>query len=68
MKITKRYWYSTPTTTMHMWLIPASAYTLQKVAGTEFNQYEWLWWVVTTLSFTLWFITNFKVISNAEEK
>lgn len=66
MKITKRYSHSTPMSTMHMWLIPAAAYTLQKIAGTQFNQYEWLWWVVTTLTFTLWFFTNFKVISNTE--
>jgi predicted small integral membrane protein len=55
-----------PTTTMHMWLIPTSLYTLQKVGGTQFNQYEWLWWVVITLTFTLWFFTNFKATFNTK--
>ena len=66
MKITKRYWYSSPTTTMHMWLIPTSLYTLQKVGGAQLNQYEWLYWVVIPLTFTLWFFTNFKLISNTK--
>lgn len=68
MKIIKRYWHSTPMLTIHMWLIPAAAYTLHKIGGTQFNQYEWLWWVGTTLLFTLWFFINFKATSNTKEK
>jgi len=45
MKITKRYWHRSPAATINIWFIPTLAYTMQKVGGVQFNEYEWVWWV-----------------------
>jgi hypothetical protein len=61
MKITKRHWYSSPGLTVSIWLIPTLSYLIQKVGGVEFNQYEWVWWVVIPILIVIWFFINFKL-------
>ena len=61
MKITKRVGYQSPTGTMTIWLIPTISYLLQKLGGMQFNQYEYVWWIVIPVLFVVWFILNFKL-------
>lgn len=62
MKITKRFWHSSPKGTINLWLIPTLFYTIQKVAGSQFNGFEWMWWVGILSMTTLWFFINFKLV------
>jgi hypothetical protein len=66
MKITKRAGYQSPTGTMTIWLIPTISYILQKLCGIQFNQYEFVWWIVIPVLFIVWFILNFKVTKDNE--
>ena len=61
MKINKRVGYQSPTGTMTIWLIPTISYLLQKLCGMNFNQYEYVWWIVIPVLFIVWFTLNFKL-------
>ena len=60
MKITKRKFVN-PVATMNLWIIPTLAYTMQKVGGVQFNEYEWVWWIGIPSLVILWFFINFKI-------
>jgi len=61
MKIEKRFLVS-PITTINLWMIPSLTYGLGKLAGTEYNEYEYVWWFGIPTLFLAWFILNFKVV------
>ena len=60
MKIIKRE-FAWPVATINIWFIPTLTYTMQKVGNTQFNEFEWLWWVAIPSMFVLWFVINFKI-------
>ena len=60
MKIIKRK-FGNPLVTMNLWIIPTLAYTIQKVGGVQFNEYEWVWWNGIPSLIILWFFINFKI-------
>ena len=62
MKITKRNFVN-PLATMNLWIIPTWAYTMQKLGGVQFNEYEWVWWIGIPSLIILWFFINFKIES-----
>ena len=61
MKIVKRNKLISPISTIPMWLIPTLSYSLQKVAGVEFNEYEYVWGIVIPLMVVLWVLLNWKI-------
>lgn len=61
MKITKRNNLIPPVSSMNLFIIPLFAYLIKKIGGVEFNQYEFIWWIVIPISFVLWVIMNFKI-------
>ncbi len=61
MKIVKRNKHISPMSTIPMWLIPTLSYSLQKVAGVKFNEYEYLWGIVIPLMVVLWVLLNWKI-------
>jgi hypothetical protein len=60
MKIEKRFLVS-PMTTINLWLIPTLMYGIGKLLGTEYNEYEYVWWIGIPTLFLAWFILNFKI-------
>lgn len=62
MKIVKRD-FANPAASITLWFIPTVAYTIQKLEGMQFNEYEWLWWVSIPALVILWFMINFKTSS-----
>ena len=63
MKIEKRF-LASPMTTINLWLIPTLMYGVGKLAGTEYNEYEYVWWIGIPTLFLVWGILNFKVVKN----
>lgn len=61
MKITKRNLITSPMSTISIWAIPTMAYSLQKILGVQFNQYEFIWWIIIPTMFVVWFMLNFKI-------
>ncbi len=49
-------------TTITLWLMPTLIYGLGKLAGTEYNEYEWVWWFGIPVLFLSWAILNFKLV------
>ena len=60
MRIIKRKFVD-PVVTMNLWIIPTLTYTIQKVGGVQFNEYEWVWWIGIPSLIILWFFMNFKI-------
>ena len=60
MKIDKRS-LASPTGTASLFLTPLSVYIVGKAIGTEYNQFEFLHWIVISLTFTIWFFLNYKI-------
>jgi hypothetical protein len=63
MKIEKRFLVS-PMTTINLWLIPTLMYGIGKLLGTEYNEYEYVWWIGIPTLFLAWFILNFKIVKD----
>lgn len=61
MKIKKRF-FALPLATINVWMIPTMSYTLGKLFGTEYNESEYVWWIVIPTLFLAWFILNFKIV------
>jgi hypothetical protein len=47
--------------TVSIWVIPTMTYLLQKMIGVQFNQYEFIWWIIIPTMFVVWFMLNFKI-------
>ncbi len=61
MKLERRF-LANPMTTITLWLMPTLIYGLGKLAGTEYNEYEWVWWFGIPVLFLSWVILNFKLV------
>ena len=61
MKISRRNEYMSPFSTVSLWAIPTMTYSLQKMLGVHFNQYEFIWWIGIPTMFVVWFMLNFKI-------
>lgn len=61
MKINRRDKYMSPFATISLWVIPTMVYSLQKMLGVQFNEYEYIWWVGIPIMFVVWFMINFKI-------
>ena len=60
MKIVKRD-FAQPSRSVTLWLIPTLSYFIQKVGGVQFNEYEYVWWVVILVMVVLWGLINWKI-------
>jgi len=60
-KLVKRSKHNSPSTTLPMFVIPTFTYSFMKIAGVEFNQYEFIWWIIIPALFISWLYINFKV-------
>ena len=61
MKIQKRK-YSKITETIPIFTIPIFTYLFNKIAGFIKPDLEWVWWLSISLSLTIWFFVNFKIV------
>jgi hypothetical protein len=61
MKVEKRK-YSKITETLPIFTIPIFTYLFNKIAGFIKPELEWVWWISITLSLTIWFFVNFKIV------
>lgn len=65
MKIKARE-ISNPKGSTIIFLIPTLSYVLGKIGGTNYHN-EWLWPLVISGLFILWFFINFKITKNYEK-
>jgi len=63
MKIEKRF-LARPMASINLWMIPTLMYGFGKLVGTEYNEYEYVWWIVIPVLFSTWLSLNFKVVKN----
>ena len=61
MKIVKRNKHISPISTIPMWIIPTLSYSIQKGVGVQFNEYEYVWWIVIPSMVVLWGLFNWKI-------
>lgn len=61
MKIIKRHKYLSPISSIMLWMGPTITYTVAKLAGAHFNQYEYIWGIAIPSLFIVWFTLNFKL-------
>ena len=61
MKIQTRK-YSKITETLPIFTIPIFTYLFNKIAGFIKPELEWVWWLSISLSLTIWFFVNFKIV------
>lgn len=59
MKIIKRN-NSKPIPTIQIWLIPMLTYGISKLIGMQFNNNEYIWWVLIPFMVFIWIIINWK--------
>jgi len=59
-KLVKREKNGSPSATAPMWAIPTFTYVMGKFGGMEFNQFEFIWWVIIPILFLGWLCMNFK--------
>lgn len=60
MKLIKRK-NAMPMLNASMWILPTMAYSIGKIVGTVYNQYEYYWWIIIPLFFSIWLVSNFKI-------
>lgn len=58
----KRTRFCNPLLSLHMFTIPVLVYGFGKMAGVEYNQYEFVWWILIPAMAIFWFFFNFKVV------
>jgi hypothetical protein len=51
-----------PLTSVILWVMPLIVYILGKLAGVNYNEYEYIWYIVVPALFVLWLYANFKII------
>lgn len=61
MKIVRRNEHVSIRLTSNLFVMPTMIYIIQKLAGVQHNEYEFIWWIVIPSLFILWFMLNFKI-------
>lgn len=61
MKIVRRNEHVSIRLTSNLFVMPTMIYIIQKLAGVQHNEYEFIWWIVIPSSFIVWFMLNFKI-------
>lgn len=61
MKVVRRNEHLSITSTANLFVMPTMTYIIQKLAGVQHNEYEFIWWIVIPLLFIAWFMLNFKI-------
>lgn len=55
-----------PLATCQIWAIPTCVYSAMKICGAKFNSIEYIWWILIPVIASLWFFTNFKIVSKSK--
>lgn len=63
----KRTRFCNPLLSLHMFTIPVLVYGFGKMAGVEYNQYEFVWWILIPVMAIFWFFFNFKIVKSSNE-
>ena len=56
-----------PLLSLHMFTIPVLIYGFGKMMGVEYNQYEFVWWILIPAMAIFWFFFNFKIVRSSNE-
>jgi len=60
MKIKKRN-NTSPSATAPMWAIPSFTYFMGKLGGMNFNEFEFIWWILLPILLIGWATLNYKI-------
>lgn len=60
----KRTRVCNPFLSLNMVIVPVLVYGLGKMVGIEYNQYEFVWWILIPTLSIFWFFFNFKIVKS----
>lgn len=63
----KRTRFCNPLLSLNMVTIPILVYGAGKMSGLEYNQYEFVWWILIPTLSIFWFFFNFKIVKSSNE-